>query len=80
MTPLINMLLASNTAVGKYGPKFAAVGILLVMVGEILQGHFDKFDSNTAIEAMIALGLWGSRANYRSSQDVGVRPKDNANA
>ena len=73
MTPLINMLLASNTAVGKYGPKFAAVGILLVMVGEILQGKFENFDSNTAIEALIALGLWGSRANYKSSEDVGAK-------
>lgn len=73
MTSLVNMLLASNTAVGKYGPKLAAVGILLVMVGEVLQGHYDKFDSNTAIEAMIALGLWGSRANYVKSESVGAK-------
>lgn len=77
MTSLVNLLLASNTAVGKYGPKLAAVGILLVMVGEVLQGHYDKFDSNTAIEAMIALGLWGSRANLKSSEDVGAK-KPNA--
>lgn len=73
MTSIVNAILASNTAVGKYGPKLAALGILLVMVGEILQGNIEKFDSNTAIEALIALGLWGSRANYVKSESVGAK-------
>lgn len=58
---------------GKYGPKFFAVGTLLIVVGTAFQGRFDEI-SHTDIElALVALGLMGARPKYVSSQDVGIR-------
>lgn len=68
-----NILGMANLAIGNFGPKAASIGILLVLVGEVLQGHWDKIDANTAVEALIALGLWGTRANLRSSESVGAK-------
>ena len=68
-----NALGIVNLGIGNFGPKAAAVGILLVLAGEVLQGHWDKIDSNAAVEALIALGLWGTRANLKSGESVGAK-------
>jgi len=68
-----NVLGIVNLGIGNFAPKAASVGILLVLAGEVLQGHWDKLDANAAVEALIALGLWGTRANLRSSESVGAK-------
>lgn len=68
-----NVLGMVNLGIGNFGPKTAAVGILLVLAGEVMQGHWDKLDANAAVEALIALGLWGTRANLKSSESVGAK-------
>lgn len=68
-----NVLGIVNLGIGNFGPKAASVGILLVLAGEVLQGHWDKLDANAAVEALIALGLWGTRANLKSSESVGAK-------
>jgi hypothetical protein len=68
-----NILGMANLGIGNFGPKAASIGILLVLAGELLQGHWDKIDADSAIQAMIALGLWGTRANLRSSERVGAK-------
>jgi hypothetical protein len=62
-----------NTGIGIFGPKAAAIGVLLVIAGQALQGHWDQIDAHTAEAALIALGLWGARANQRTSEDVGAK-------
>lgn len=73
MNAIVNAVFAANNVAGKFGPKAAAVGVLLVLVGQVLQGHWDQLDGNSALEALIALGLWTSRPNKVSSESAGAK-------
>lgn len=73
MEGFVKLLSLLNTLIGTVGPKAASIGILLVMAGQALQGHWNQIDGNTAIEALIALGLWGTRANKVSSERAGAK-------
>lgn len=60
-----------STKLGKYGPKVAAAGVLVVQVGLIMQGKVDELDIDSSL---LALGLLFTRSNLTTSQDVKARP------
>lgn len=72
MSTLISMIKGINTGVGMFGPKVAAVGILLSIAGNVLQGKFEEISSTDIELALVALGLWGARANKVSSEKAGA--------
>jgi hypothetical protein len=73
MSALYNIWISfqNSSKLGIYGPKVAAVGVLLVQAGYILQGKFEEIDYDSTA---LAVALLFTRSNLVTSQDVKARP------